>query len=201
MLLNIKRRLFIIDPSPREKTKAEGEHPSQRAVEAAVAGSSLSMAKPPTPHHDRSIDKTNLHHRSTANFKKNDDAERQLNGNGGDNSSRDHQLKKHSSSSSRHHERTRRPPSSEEQSFSSFNTTSTHPSTSNGDDVTVDVDYDDYEDGYGQYTAYESKGPSSRASSRSSSSSRRKRRSCSPTKSRSRSSRSSSSRQHHHHTH
>eukprot|EP00984_Skeletonema_dohrnii_P026579 scaffold15922_cov104-Skeletonema_dohrnii-CCMP3373.AAC.10 len=74
--------------------------------------------------HSRSIDKTKHHHRSAANYKKNDvDADRQLNG--GD--KRDHQLKKHSSSS-RHHERRRRlpPSSSEEQSFSSFNTTSTH---------------------------------------------------------------------------
>jgi len=61
MLLNIKRRrrrsLFIIDPSPREKmTLVEGDHPSQRAVEAAVAGSLSSMAKPPThPHHEDTL--------------------------------------------------------------------------------------------------------------------------------------------------
>mmetsp|Transcript_30849 Transcript_30849/g.52731 ORF Transcript_30849/g.52731 Transcript_30849/m.52731 type:complete len:625 (+) Transcript_30849:56-1930(+) len=172
---------------------SRGSSSRQLVVYGKAANSSSSRR------HSRSIDKTRQHHRSrsAANYKKyDDDADRRLNGNSGDN--RDHQLKQHSSSS-RHHERTRRPPSSEEQSFSSFNTTSTHPSTSNGDDLTADVDYDDYEDGYGQYTAYESKGPSSRASSRSSSSSRRKRRSCSPTKSRSRSSRSSSSRQHHHH--
>mmetsp|Transcript_31334 Transcript_31334/g.53094 ORF Transcript_31334/g.53094 Transcript_31334/m.53094 type:complete len:602 (-) Transcript_31334:57-1862(-) len=173
---------------------SRGSSSRQLVVYGEAANSSSSRR------HSRSIDKARQHHRSrsAANYKKNDDdADGQLNG--GDN--RDHQLKKHSSSSSRHHERTRHPASSEEQSFSSFNTTSTHPSTSNGDNVTVDVDYDDYEDGYGQYTAYESKGPSSRTSSRSSSSSRRKRRSCSPTKSRSRSSRSSLSRQHHHHTH
>mmetsp|Transcript_12705 Transcript_12705/g.19654 ORF Transcript_12705/g.19654 Transcript_12705/m.19654 type:complete len:629 (+) Transcript_12705:117-2003(+) len=176
---------------------SRGSSSRQLVVYGEAANSSSSRR------HSRSIDKARQHHRSrsAANYKNDDDADRKLYGNGGDNSSRDHQLKKHSSSSSRHHERTRRPPSSEEQSFSSFNTTSTHPSTSNGDDLTVDVDYDDYEDGYGQYTAYESKGPSSRTSSRSSSSSRRKRRSCSPTKSRSRSSRSSSSRHHHHHTH
>mmetsp|Transcript_21869 Transcript_21869/g.43819 ORF Transcript_21869/g.43819 Transcript_21869/m.43819 type:complete len:623 (+) Transcript_21869:117-1985(+) len=178
----------------RGRQGSRGSSSRQLVVYGEAANSSSSRR------HSRSIDKTRQHHRNAANYKKyDDDADRQLNG--GD--SRDHQLKKHSSSSSRHHERTRRPPpSSEEQSYSSsINTTSTHPSTSNGDDLTADVDYDDYEDGYGQYTAYESKGPSSRASSRSSSSSRRKRRSCSPTKSRSRSSRSSSSRQHHHHRH
>ena len=205
---NKKDAEFYYQPKPLAKSKREGGGGGRGRSSLADISSSRQLvvygAAPSasSKRHSCPVEENTRRHRrsrsrsSAANKKDNADRQR-LNGS----ANRDHQIKQHSSSSSRHHERpsgaSRRRPS-DQSLVSSINTNSTHPSTSNGDYLAVDahVDYDDYEDGYGHYTAYESKAPTSRTSSRSSSC-RRSTRSCS-TKSRSR---SSSSSQHHHHQH